>query len=84
MGKVLRKVSNYQTQFHLWDKNTFGNIRIALARKRKQLMQVKGESMVGKDHDRVQVLMEEINKLMELEECMWNQRSKIEWLRHGD
>ena len=35
-------------------------------------MQVKGESMAGKDHDRVQVLMEEINKLMELEECMWN------------
>lgn len=32
----------------------------------------------------MQVLTEEINKHMDLEEVMWNQRSKIEWLRHGD
>lgn len=28
--------------------------------------------------------MEEINKLMELEECMWNQCFKTKWSRHGD
>lgn len=22
--------------------------------------------------------------LMDLEECMWNQRSKVDWLKHGD
>lgn len=48
MGKVLWKVSNCQTRFQLWDKHTFGNIRIALAQKKKQLVQAKGESMAGK------------------------------------
>ena len=31
MGKVLGTVNNCQTQLQLWDKNTFGNIRILLA-----------------------------------------------------
>lgn len=53
MGKVLRKVSNCQTQLQLWDKHTFGKIRIALARKKKQLVQAEGESMAGKGHARV-------------------------------
>ena len=35
MGKVLGTVSNCQTQLQLWDKNTFGNIRILLAWNRK-------------------------------------------------
>ena len=28
--------------------------------------------------------MEEINKLMDLEECIWNQKAKTDWLRHGN
>ena len=37
-------------------------------------------SMVGGSHERMGVLIEEINKLMDMEEFMWNQRSKTEWL----
>ena len=40
--------------------------------------------MAGRSHARVKLLIEEISKLMELEERMWNQRSKTEWLRYGD
>ena len=31
IGKVLAKVADCQTQLKLWDKSTFGNIRIELA-----------------------------------------------------
>ena len=75
MCKVMRKVS---------DKNYFGNVCMALAQKRKQLVQAEGESMSGRSHACVKLLTKEISKLMEMEERMWNQRSKIEWLRYGD
>ena len=39
--------------------------------------------MAGGSHERVGVLTVEINKLMDMEECMWNQRSNTEWLRYG-
>lgn len=81
MCKVMRKVSDCQTQLQLWDKNDFGNVRIALARMRKELIKVEGEST---SHARVKFLSEEISKLLNLEERMWSQRSKSEWLKYGD
>lgn len=84
MGKVLRKVFDCQTQLKLWDKNTFGNIRIALACKRKQLLQAKGDSMAGRGHARVNTLTNEIHKLMDKEENMWHQVSRTDWLKFGD
>ena len=56
MGKVLKKVIDYQTQLKLWDKNTFGNIHIELARKRKQLLKAEGDSMARRGHTRVKML----------------------------
>lgn len=40
--------------------------------------------MAGRGHAHVQMVTEEIKTLMDLEECMWNQRSKTDWLRHSD
>ena len=81
MGKVLAKVAVCQTQLKLWDKATFGNIHIKLARKRKQLLQAEGESMGGRGHTQVKFLTEEIQKLMDKEEVMWHQRAKNDWLK---
>ena len=84
MGKVLGKVANCQTQLKLWDKSTFGNIRIELPRKRKQLLKVESESMGGRGHTWVKVLTDEIQNLMDKEEVMWHQRAKNDWLKFGD
>lgn len=40
--------------------------------------------MAGRRHERVQVLNEEIDNLMDMEECMWNQRAKTNRLKYGD
>ena len=84
MGKVLAKVADCQTQLKLWNKYTFGNIRIELARKRKQLLKVEGESMGGRGHTRVKVLTNEIQNLLQNEEVMWHQRAKNDWLKFGN
>ncbi|XP_075633927.1 uncharacterized protein LOC142606466 [Castanea sativa] len=78
MGKVIKKVENCQAQLLLWDKNVFGNVHQTLARKRKELIEAETISMASKRHDRLQVLSEDIKKLMVLEECTWNQRSKVD------
>lgn len=67
----------------LWDKNTFGNIRIALACKRNELLKVEGDFMAGRGHARVKTLTE-IHNFMDKEECMWHQRSRTNWLKFGD
>ena len=48
------------------------------------MVKAESESMARRSHARVKMLTEEISKLMELEEHMWSQRSKTEWLRYGD
>ena len=72
MCKLMRKASDCQIQLKLWDKNTFRNVCIALAQKRKQLVQAEVESMSGRSYAHVKLLTEEISKLMDMEERMWN------------
>ncbi|KAL4626409.1 hypothetical protein ACB092_05G094100, partial [Castanea dentata] len=52
--------------------------------KGKLLTKAKAEAIAGRGNSQVKTLMDEINKLMDMEECMWNQRSKIDWLKDGD
>ena len=84
MGKVLEKVSNCQTQLVSWNKHVFGNVRLALTRNRKLLAKAEAEALSGCGNGQVKILQDEINKLMDMERCMWNQRSKSDWLRDGD
>ena len=84
MGKVLGKVADCQVQFKMWNKYTFGNIRVELAKKKKLLLKVEGVSMGGSNHGRVKVLTDEIHGLMEKEEVLWHQRAKNDWLKFGD
>ena len=62
----------------------FGNIKGSLIRKRKLLAKAESKAISGQGINQVKVLREEINKLLDLEECMWNQRAKTDWLRYGD
>ena len=41
-------------------------------------------SIFGENHFREKQLNEEIQKLVEMEECMWNQLAKANWLQDGD
>ena len=52
--------------------------------KKKQLAQAEHMSITGTNHDQVQLLRGEVYDLMVKEECLWHQRSRIDWLKSGD
>ena len=53
-------------------------------KKKKQLAQVELMSMAGMNHDQVRLLRGEVYDLMVKEECLWQQRSRVDWLKSGD
>lgn len=84
MMNVLQKVNNCQSHLKSWNKNVFGNIRLALVCKRKLLAKAEIVAVLGQGVGQVKILKEEINKLLELEECMWSHRAKTDWLQYSD
>ena len=40
--------------------------------------------MAGDHHDQIRVLRSEVYELMVKEECLWHQRSRVDWLKSGD
>lgn len=84
MGKVLLKVNNCQNLLSTWNRKLFGNVCSMLIKKRKELEQVEWLPISGGNQNRLKLLNEEIQKLVEMEECLWQQRAKEDWLRDGD
>ena len=78
MMNMLQKVNNFQTHLKSWNKNVSGNIRIALARKRKLLAKAKTEAISGQGIGQFKILKEEINKLLDSEESLWSQKAKMD------
>jgi len=52
--------------------------------KKKQLVQARALSIRGGNHEQVRILKGEVYELMVKEDCMWHQRSRVDWLKSGD
>ena len=72
--------SSLQTQSRI----SFGNIHHLLTQKKKQFTQAEAMSMAGAHHDQIRVLRSEMYELMVKEECLWHQRSRVDWWKNGD
>ena len=84
IGNVLLKVSNYQTHLSEWNKKVFGNVQRTLEKKRRELEQAEHVAAWGGGCGRLKELNAEIRRLTDMEDCMWNQRAKVDWLHDGD
>ncbi|XP_065626539.1 uncharacterized protein LOC136066332 [Quercus suber] len=84
ISSVLMKVGHCQEQLIMWNKKIFGNVRWNLAKVRKKLENAEACSMGGGGNERLASLNEELQNLMALEECMWSQRAKLDYLQYGD
>ena len=67
-----------------WNKSVFGHVPRQIQSKRKAL-----NELVLRDHDgsngrEINKLRKEINDLLDCEEIMWQQRSKVQWMGLGD
>ena len=84
MKKVMGKIDACSTSLRSWSQLSFGNIRQMLEIKKEQLIQAEALSMRGGDDEQVRILKGEVYDLMVKEDCLWHQRSKVDWLKSGD
>ena len=84
MKKVMGKIDACSTSLRSWSQLSFGNIRRMLEIKKEQLIQAEALSMRGGDDEQVRILKGEVYDLMVKEDCLWHQRSKVDWLKSGD
>ena len=67
-----------------WNKDHFGNVQILLKQKRKELIHAEKEAMRTGQNFWLQELKKEIASLVDKEQRMWFQRSKVLWASQGD
>ena len=84
MERLIGRVEVCKANLQTWNRVSFGNIRNQLRNKKKQLAKAEALSMAGANHERVKLLKEEVYELMVKEDTLWQQRSRVEWLKAGD
>jgi hypothetical protein len=84
MTRVMNKIENCRKQLIHWSKTQFGSVRHELKQKTDQLRVAELDSMNGGGHTSAKILKVEVRDLLDKEESMWRQRSRIQWLQGGD
>nr|XP_023906708.1 uncharacterized protein LOC112018414 [Quercus suber] len=82
--KVLGKIEKCGRDLSWWNYNVFGNVRRELKKKREMLVEEEVVALRTRSNVRIRELQREINELLDRETRMWNQRSRILWLKNGD
>ncbi|XP_042965942.1 uncharacterized protein LOC122299620 [Carya illinoinensis] len=68
----------------VWNKKSFGNVKVKLAEAKENLSQLQKKDPVGLNSQENMSAREEVNKWLGREEEMWHQRSKALWIQAGD
>lgn len=84
MPKIAGKIQTCGEKLSVWSKNCFGSIRKLLEKKEKLLDRVELEAANGEDVWLVKLLQREINDLLDKESQMWQQHSRVVFLKCGD
>ena len=79
-----KKIDMCQINLRVWNRNTFGHVRITLDKKLRELHRAEEMGLYSIDPDGIGQLRDEIQALKAKEEVMWKQRSRDSWLRDGD
>ena len=67
-----------------WNQNVVGNIPKKIAEKRRILNSITNVDQQGDRGAEINQLRDEINDLLDSEETIWRQLSKVHWYRDGD
>lgn len=84
MTTLVHKIDKCRTKLKTWIRISFGHIQKLLSQKKKLLAQAEALSMAGQNHEQVHTLRGEVYDLMLKEDCMWQQRLRVIWLKDGD
>jgi hypothetical protein len=67
-----------------WSRRSFGCVTRQLREKKQKLAKAEEEAMQGGSLDKIRKLKSVVNFLLEKEERLWRQRSRVIWLSKGD
>uniref|UniRef100_A0A2N9GPD6 Uncharacterized protein n=1 Tax=Fagus sylvatica TaxID=28930 RepID=A0A2N9GPD6_FAGSY len=84
LAQVRTKIQRCGEELSRWSRAQFGNITKILKEKTELLRQAEVDSTLGYGHDTVISIRQEVNVLLLKEEKMWQQRSRVSWLKEGD
>ena len=79
-----QKIDLCQINLRVWNRNTFGHVRINLEKKLKELHRAEEMGLYSTDRGCIGQIRDEIQALKNKEEVMWKQRSRNNWLKDGD
>ena len=82
--EILGKIEKCGKDLTWWNYNVFRNVRREIKKKRDMLVEEEAVALRTGSHVRIRELQREINELMDRETRIWNQRSRILWLKNGD
>ena len=68
----------------MWNRNTFGHVLNTLQRSLRESKLAEESDEYRSNPRHIYELRTRIEGLKNREECMWKQRSRIEWLKEGD
>jgi hypothetical protein len=78
------KLTKVHDHLHKWDKTVLKRTKNSLRGTQRELEKVVRQNMTPENLARQRELSEEIEKLLEMEELHWAQRSRVNWLKYGD
>ena len=73
-----------QRSLQSWNKHTFGNVGKQIFDLQNKIQGLESMNCNGIDLDSLHALKMELNKWLGIEEEMWHQRSRNNWLKAGD
>ena len=82
--RIVHKIEKCGKELMKWNKDQFGNVQALLKQKRKELIHVEKEAMRTSQNFRLLELKKEIESLVDKEQRIWLQRSKVLWASQGD
>jgi hypothetical protein len=83
-NNILAKLNKLHGVLHEWDANVLQNPRKSLKRAQKKLEKAMNGLMNNDNEVVAKEMAELIDLLLEQEETHWMQRSRANWLKHGD
>jgi hypothetical protein len=78
------RLATVHDHLHKWDRSVLKKTKNSLRKTQKELENIVRQSLSPENIARQKELSEEIEKLLEMEELHWAQRSRINWLQFGD
>jgi hypothetical protein len=78
------RLHKIHSDLHHWDRSVLQRNRKRIRAAQRELEQVSVSDLIADNVKKHEEIAKEIEKLLEQEELHWAQRSRINWLQHGD